>query len=145
MRFSPFLAQNLKLSYSQYGFWGILSLTKIISSIRILIVCTSCKTSYNVLSHSYWGLSQFFGGGGCKKKDSLPVLVLQRLASLWHWDENSRTKQKQRTNGYHSFLWRENKGSMFWSFHPLADKTNNIHLTNIFQGHTKIALSNRGR
>ena len=35
-----------------------------ISSIRTLIVCTSCKTSYNVLSHSHWGLSHFFGGGG---------------------------------------------------------------------------------
>ena len=42
---------------------AFLSLTKIISSIRILIVCTSCKTSYNVLSHSHWGLGQFFGGG----------------------------------------------------------------------------------
>ena len=30
---------------------------------RILIVCTSCKTSYNVLSHSYWG-SIFWGGKG---------------------------------------------------------------------------------
>ena len=29
-----------------------------------MIVCTSCKTSYNVLSHSHWGLGQFFGGGG---------------------------------------------------------------------------------
>ena len=43
---------------------AFLSLTKIISSIRILIVCTSCKTSYNVLSHSHWGLGQFFRGGG---------------------------------------------------------------------------------
>ena len=43
---------------------AFLSLTKIISSVRILIVCTSCKTSYNVLSHSHWGLGQFFGGGG---------------------------------------------------------------------------------
>ena len=43
---------------------AFLSLTKIISSIRILTVCTSCKTSYNVLSHSHWGLGQFFGGGG---------------------------------------------------------------------------------
>ena len=41
-----------------------LSLTKIISSIRILIVCTSCKMSYNVLTHSHWGLGQFSGGGG---------------------------------------------------------------------------------
>ena len=31
---------------------------------RILIVCTSCKTSYNVLSHSYCGLGQFLWGGG---------------------------------------------------------------------------------
>ena len=27
-----------------------------------LMVCNSCKTSYNVLSHSHWGLGQFFGG-----------------------------------------------------------------------------------
>ena len=26
------------------------------------------------------------------------------------------------------FLWRENEEAMFWSFHPLADKTNNEHL-----------------
>ena len=31
---------------------------------NILIVCTSCKTSYNVLSHSHWGLGQFVGGWG---------------------------------------------------------------------------------
>ena len=60
---------------------------------RILIVRTSCKTSYNVLSHSYWGLGQFFfwggggfveipRGGGVVKKDSLRILGLQRLASL---------------------------------------------------------------
>ena len=68
---------------------AFLSLTKIISSIRILVVCTSCKTSYNVLSHSHWGLGQFFRGGGVieipggsEKRDSLPILGLQRLASL---------------------------------------------------------------
>ena len=54
----------------------------------------SCKTSYNVLSHFLWGLgagSSFFlggrgslkfGGGGVVKKDSLPMLGLQRLTSL---------------------------------------------------------------
>ena len=45
----------------------------------MLIVCDSCKTSYNVLSHSHWGLGQFAGGGGgpvklggglVKKRDS---------------------------------------------------------------------------
>ena len=50
---------------------AFLSFTKIISSIRILIVCTSCKMSCNVLSHSHWGLGQFFvGGGGVKKRQS---------------------------------------------------------------------------
>ena len=40
------------------------------------------------------------------------------------------------------FLWRENEESMFWSFHPLADKTNNEHLRKpLFQGDTKIVLS----
>ena len=68
LRFSPFLAQNLNFSYSQYGFWGIFALTKIISSIRILIVCTSCEMSYNVLGNSHLGLGQFFGGGGSKKE-----------------------------------------------------------------------------
>ena len=29
-----------------------------------LTVCASCKTSHNVLSHSHWGLGQFFVGGG---------------------------------------------------------------------------------
>ena len=30
------------------------------------------------------------------------------------------------------FLWRENEESMFWSFHPLADKTNNEQLSKPF-------------
>ena len=43
---------------------------------RILIVCTSCKTSYNVLSHSHWGLGQYYregrwnSGGVVKKRQS---------------------------------------------------------------------------
>ena len=31
---------------------------------KILIVCTSCKTSCNDLSHFDWGLGQFVWGGG---------------------------------------------------------------------------------
>ena len=50
-------------------------------SLRILIVCTSCKTSYNVLKHSHWGLGQFVGWL-VKKKERLQILDLQRLASL---------------------------------------------------------------
>ena len=30
------------------------------------------------------------------------------------------------------FLWRENGEAMFWSFHPLADKTNKEHLPKPF-------------
>ena len=33
---------------------------------------------------------------------------------------------------YEGFLWRENEESMFWSFHPLADETNNEHLPKPF-------------
>ena len=33
---------------------------------------------------------------------------------------------------YYGFLWRENEESMFWSFHPLDDKTNNEHLPKSF-------------
>ena len=30
---------------------------------RFLIVCTSCKTSFNVLSHFHWGWVNLSGGG----------------------------------------------------------------------------------
>ena len=50
-------------------------------SLQILIVCTSYKTSYNVLKHSHWGLGQFVGWL-VKKKERLQILDLQRLASL---------------------------------------------------------------
>ena len=47
--------------------------------------------------------------------------------SLWR---NTATRLANRTmpSPYQVFLWRENEESMFWSFHPLADKTNNEHL-----------------
>ena len=51
--------------------------------------------SYNIVSHSHWGLDQFFGEtggegvieiprgrGGSEKRQSLLILGLQRLASL---------------------------------------------------------------
>ena len=40
--------------------------------LRILIVWHSCKTSYNVLSHSHWRLGQFcrLGGRVVKKRES---------------------------------------------------------------------------
>ena len=73
-----FLTQNVNFSYSHYGFWGILHLFShwqrlfLASKQRglgILIVCTLCKTSYNALNHSHWGLGQFVGGRrGCSEK-----------------------------------------------------------------------------
>ena len=44
---------------------------------------------------------------------------------------------------YQGLLWGENEESMFWSFHQLADKTNNenVRTETIFQGHKKIALN----
>ena len=56
----------------------------------ILMVCTSCKTSYNVLSHTHafiWGLGQLclsggWGGGVMQKRETLHILDLQRLVSL---------------------------------------------------------------
>ena len=59
-------------------------MTKIISGIKmisqILIVCTSCKTSHNVLNHSHiyqgWGgvvgFIKFPGGGGVVEKRGSP-------------------------------------------------------------------------
>ena len=68
---------------------------------QTLMVCTSCKTSYNVPNHFHdchnfeaccvdlwcgvWGFVDMGGGGGGGKKckrERLQVLDLQRLASL---------------------------------------------------------------
>ena len=38
------------------------------------------------------------------------------------------------------FLWRENEEAMFWSFHPLADKTNNEHVprSRSYENHSNV-------
>ena len=41
---------------------------------RILIVCNSCKTSSNVLSHSHWERGQLVGGGGLLKFGGVRVV-----------------------------------------------------------------------
>ena len=79
LKLSPFLAENVNFSYSQYGFWAFLHVFNHWQRLflawkqwlRFLIVRTSCKTSFIVLSHSHWG-----------RKKSLQILDLQRLASL---------------------------------------------------------------
>ena len=51
--------------------------------------------------------------------------------SLWR---HTATRLANRTmpSPYKGFLWWENEESMFWSFHPLADKTNKEHLPKPF-------------
>ena len=44
------------------------------------------------------------------------------------WPIDNRTMP----SSFKGFLWRENEESMFRSFHPLADKTNNVHLPKPF-------------
>ena len=46
-----------------------------------MIVCTSCKTSYNVLSHSHWELGQFAGGGGGGVVDIWWVGIVKKSGS----------------------------------------------------------------
>ena len=60
---------------------AFLSLTKITSSIGILIVCKSCKMSCNVLSHSHWGLHQFFAGGSLKFRGGSKKKTVSRFRS----------------------------------------------------------------
>ena len=103
LQFSPFFVKIQTFFYLLYSFWDIFahidSLRKIMFSFiqwrkRILISCTSCKTSYNVLSHGswvnlwgeewgWWGCWHLVGGGGEKCKiESLQILDHWRLASL---------------------------------------------------------------
>ena len=73
LRFSPFLAQHANFSYSQLAVSGafldiFIHWQRLFLAskwcLQILIVCNSCKTSNNVLSHSHWGLGQSVGGWG---------------------------------------------------------------------------------
>ena len=109
LKFSPFLAQNVNFSYSQYGFWAFLHVFSHWQRLslgwkrwlRFLIVRTSCKTSFDVLSHSQWEEKRVFrfyisigwhlcdyvevpGGGGYSPIKVLGVLVVPfRGLNLW--------------------------------------------------------------
>ena len=86
---SPTLVHKSPAVYVHYKYY----------SIRLLIVCRSCKTSYNV-PIPIGGWVNFSGGGGGSlqfqgrsKKNSLPILGLQRLASLHTMSTFSLLKQ----------------------------------------------------
>ena len=104
LEFIPF-SPKIRIFYdSKFGFWGIFarisSLTK--SWKLIVMVCNSCKTSYNVLSRlgtgsncaygGVWGgrggVDRWFLGGLCKRK-SLQILDFQWLASLFIGNTNN--------------------------------------------------------
>ena len=54
---------------AHFSHWQRLFLASKQRGLGILIVCTLCKTSYNALNHSHWGLGQFVGRrGGCSEK-----------------------------------------------------------------------------
>ena len=60
LKFSPFFPSKFKFFYSLYGFWDNLHVLDHWQRLfhhyhdqQILIFCTSCKTWYNVLSHSH--------------------------------------------------------------------------------------------
>ena len=73
-----------------------------------------------------------------------------RIFTIWR-NQRSRNEKKghntigQSNNAFSilGFFWHENEESMFWSFHPLGDKTDKWRtLTEtIFQCHAKIALN----
>ena len=44
----------------------------------------------------------------------------------------TRLANRTMPSPYWDLLWRENEEAMFWSFHPLADKTNNDYYRNHF-------------
>ena len=51
--------------------------------------------------------------------------------SLWR-NTVRRLANQTISSPHYGFLWRENEEAMFWSFHPLADKTNDEHLPKPF-------------
>ena len=67
---------------------------------------------------------------------------LSRNQSILRFDGYTTTRLANRTTSftYEGFLWRENEESMFWSFHPLADKTSNDHLPKPFIKVTRKSL-----
>ena len=54
--------------------------------------------------------------------------------------QKTRLANRTMPSPYEGFLWRENEESMFWSFHPLADETNNEHLPKPFFKVTRKSL-----
>ena len=64
-------------------------------------------------------------------KNFMPVNFL-RMNRYFALTSYCNTIGQSMPSPYQGFLWRKIEESVFWSFHPLADKTNNEHLRKPF-------------
>ena len=85
-----------------------------------------CRTDTN--APGFWLVKRTLG-----YKNFVPE-ELSRNQPILRFDGYTTTRLANQTMSftYEGFLWRENEESMFWSFYPLADKTNNDHLPKPF-------------
>ena len=66
------------------------------------------------------------------EKTSCPRTFYKSSDTLLWCHTATRLANQTTPSPYKGFLWRENEESMFWSFHPFADKTNNVPLPKPF-------------
>ena len=65
-------------------------------------------------------------------KNFMPEIFLEIIEYFALVSYYNTIDQSNNAFSIKGFLWRENKQAMFWTFHPLADKTNNKHLLKPF-------------
>ena len=73
------------------------------------------------------------GQANARVKNTSCTRTFQKSIDSPLWRHTAtRLVNRTMSSPYKGFLWRENEESMFWSFHPLADKTKKEHLTKPF-------------
>ena len=83
------------------------------------------RTDTNALG--FWLLKRTLGWKNFMPKK---ILEINRYFALTSYcNTNGQTNNAFSTLGV---FWRENEDAMFWSFHPMADKTNKEHLPKPF-------------
>ena len=71
-------------------------------------------------ARGFWSVQRTLGWKNVMPENFLEINRYFTLTSYWNTIGHSNN-----ASPYEGFLWRENEESMFWSFHPLAHKTNN--------------------
>ena len=84
------------------------------------------RTDTNALG--YWLVKRTLGWKNFMPENFLEINRYFALTS--YCNKNGQSNNAFSILGF--FFWRENEGAMSWSFHPLADKTNNEHLPKPF-------------